>query len=75
LIEQKGAWFVWGDEKFHGKQQVLDYFMENGEEYGALTNMMEEIAADEIIKRITTGEFTPESDEDDEDELQEEDVL
>ena len=74
LIEQKGAWFLWKGEKFHGKQQVSDYFMANVEEYGALTKLMENIASEEIIKKITTGDFSPESDEEDDCEF-EEDVI
>ena len=76
LIKQKGAWFVWGEQRFHGKQQIMDYFMANDEEYGALTDMMKDIAAEDMIRKITTGSFSAESDVDEiEENLLEEEAL
>jgi recombination protein RecA len=33
IIEQAGAWYKWGEEKFQGFAKVMDYFMENDDKY------------------------------------------
>ena len=41
LIEKKGAWFVWDDEKFHGMDNLKEYFEDNPEEQARLKDLIE----------------------------------
>ncbi len=41
LIEKAGAWFVWGEEKFHGMNNVKYYFSEHPEEQDKLRYLIE----------------------------------
>ena len=76
LIRQAGSWYfiVEADDdheelRVQGKQKVIDYYMGNDEAFAELTTRLENIAAEEMVSRIVNGDFTPESDEDDEDKL------
>ena len=82
LIRQAGSWFFLGEgedaNKVQGKQKVIDYYMGDDEAFAELATRLEGIADAEMVARIVGGDFTPESDEDDEDDFvveDEEEVL
>lgn len=75
LVEQKGAWYYWKEEKFQGKNNAMQFFMDNDKEYEELIILLNQITIEDLIAGATGGsdaeveeeqEFDPDYDLDEE---------
>ncbi len=55
LIEQKGAWYFWKDEKFQGKPKAMAYFLDNEEEYAELMTLLNQMSMEDLIANVSGG--------------------
>lgn len=49
IVEQSGAWFMWGEHKFHGKNATITHFKENGTDLEKLSDELTRAVEEETV--------------------------